>query len=433
MPGPKHVPSLAPIPTITISPSFTPIIPSHSPSSLARVARPPRSPTSLTPLAVHRLSARNTTALEDELEVEDNDLFVKNMRKMRLAGRSGQSSGRTTGTSGGREGQAQCHDAYLAKCKELSLTPDPTHLRRTDGDLHRIDIAHRGLGALRGSAVAAALPKLPAVEILRVADNRLSDASCASLVKGVGKVLQHVDLSQNQVGAATLEVLANVFARRNVLTHLHLSNVGLGDRGTTTLTRALGRAGALVQSLDVSRNDIGVDGGVSLGKLVGSSATLVTLNASWNTIRARGAVSIAGAMSSNSSLTELNLAWNSFASVGCARFARSLRSNSTLVALNLTSNHICDADCAILGKLLVHNTGLRTVELSGNPISEEGVKALAKAVKRRGPPCDIALIDCTQMSMLRNDHSLRPGAAIEPSAKDAKDSEATNGNGSGRR
>ena len=279
----------------------------------------------------HRLGARNTTVAEDGAELEDLTL------------------GEEARPAGDRDGEvrvlAQCHDAYLSECKALSLTPEPTPLRRVDPKLECMDISYCGLGDSRGQAVARGLPKLPKVTNLKVAHNRLSDKCCAMLVEGIGKAIHFLDLSHNAVGSVTLEVLARMLARRNALVRLELSGVGLADPGAELLADALSSAGTGVTHLNVSHNKIGVAGGVAFGSMLKRQCTLRHIDLSWNALRYSGADAVAAALIYNPFLTRLNVAWNSFGPTGCTTLACGLRENQTLLQLDLSSNGVDQAAC----------------------------------------------------------------------------------------
>ena len=62
-----------------------------------------------------------------------------------------------------------------------------------------------------------------------------------------------------------------------------------------------------LRRLEIERNGIGVQGGMSLGDAIGRNQTLTRLNLSLNDIAPEGGASLARGLRSNTSLTQLTL------------------------------------------------------------------------------------------------------------------------------
>jgi Ran GTPase-activating protein (RanGAP) involved in mRNA processing and transport len=151
--------------------------------------------------------------------------------------------------------------------------------------------------------------------------------------------------------------------------------------------------------LDIGGNDVGAEGGASLGALLGcSTASLKELYVRWNRIGAvglNGCDALAAGLGENASLTLLDVGTNELYDEGAAAFALALKHNCTLTEINLERNEIhSEGACAIAGALET-NVSLHSLILSGNDVGESGGVALGKSlVKNITTLQKLVLINC---------------------------------------
>jgi len=102
-----------------------------------------------------------------------------------------------------------------------------------------------------------------------------------------------------------------------------------------------------MSQLDLTYNNIGPDGALSLAFCLTRNNTLRRLMLRQNLIRDAGCEALANALaSSNSSLTELSLAANGITGVAAQALGTMLASNNTLCRLDVSSN--------VLGEVILH-------------------------------------------------------------------------------
>jgi Ran GTPase-activating protein (RanGAP) involved in mRNA processing and transport len=109
-----------------------------------------------------------------------------------------------------------------------------------------------------------------------------------------------------------------------------------------------------VNSLDIQKNNIGVDGLLLLGPLLLSSKTL----------------------------NNLNLSYNNLADEGCKFLADFLKINNSIVTLSLDCNAISDSGIIVLSECIASHKNLKTVKFVLNHITIEGVKYLVTILEK---------------------------------------------------
>ena len=99
------------------------------------------------------------------------------------------------------------------------------------------------------------------------------------------------------------------------------------------------------------------------------NTTLTTLDLSWNNIGVEGATALGVALHHNTTLTTLNLKYNNIGAEGATALGVALHHNTTLTTLNLNNNNIGAEGATALGVALHHNTTLTTLDLDYNDIT----------------------------------------------------------------
>ena len=125
-----------------------------------------------------------------------------------------------------------------------------------------------------------------------------------------------------------------------------------------------------LSQLDLTYNNVGPDGALSLAFSLTRNDTLRRLVLRHNLIRDAGCQSFAHALAScNSSLTELSLAANGITDVGGRALATMLASNATLCRLDVSANVFGEV---LYGAMYRHKRGLFRHVMSVRPSVRKG-------------------------------------------------------------
>ena len=161
---------------------------------------------------------------------------------------------------------------------------------------------------------------------------------------------------------------------------LELSRNNIGDVGAAALAQGL-KSCINLQELRLVNNKIGDDGAAALAQGLKSCNSLQILQLTINSIGADGATALAEGLKSFKNLHELGLSDNSIGDDGAAALAEGLKSCNSLDTLELTDNSIGDDGAAALAEGLKSCNNLRVLALSFNSIGDDGAAALAKGLK----------------------------------------------------
>jgi hypothetical protein len=151
--------------------------------------------------------------------------------------------------------------------------------------------------------------------------------------------LAHLNLCNNQIGAAETDILAGVLGQCAALAHLNLEGNYIGKSGAERLAGVLGQCRELVH-LDLRGNYIGAGGTERLAGVLAQCTALAHLDLSDNGIGDAGAESLAGVLGQCASLAHLELWYNQIGDAGADRLAGVLAQCTALAHLNLSYNDI---------------------------------------------------------------------------------------------
>ncbi|KAF0754111.1 hypothetical protein AaE_005457, partial [Aphanomyces astaci] len=197
--------------------------------------------------------------------------------------------------------------------------------------------------------------------------------------------LVNLDLSHNRIHANGVTALSDaVQSPKCQLQTLKLSKNNLGDLVGRALLTALAN-NLTIQSLDLSENSLQACG-PAVALLLRSHSKLRHLDLGWNLLRGTHAVAIAGSLGDNNALESLNVSFNSFGEVGLMALAHALPRNGALRVLNVGHNSIhALKDLTKFVKLLRANMSLQSLVLSGNPFGDAVVATLRKLNREIDP------------------------------------------------
>jgi hypothetical protein len=300
------------------------------------------------------------------------------------------------------------------------------------GNLTKLDLQGKGLGATEGIVLAELMQLSPVLENLSVANNNIDGEGAQQLARVV-------------LRSASLEVFSEIpikKLRADALTKLDLKGVGVS--GALVLSDLLKFSSALKScnlhllknGLDVESatmiSKIGAEKGIMLsgmtrdqteasfmyqrlqpadGILIGSDLqfipVLTGLNLMYNRIGDEGAIAIAEALKVNAVLTTLRLFDNNIGPEGAIAIAEALKVNAVLTSLDvgriteqaalgivrvarqqdkITNLGLCRCEIGPIGAkeiadYIQFTAVLTELDLSLNEIKKEGAIAIAKALK----------------------------------------------------
>ena len=196
--------------------------------------------------------------------------------------------------------------------------------------------------------------------------------------------LQTVDLSCDDIDIDGAKVLADRLKHCTNLKTLYLAHNKIGSAGAKALADAIVHC-RILQTLDLAHNEIGAAGAKALAHaMVHLYCHLQTLNLAHNEIGAAGAMALADAMMHLfCRLQTLNLAHNEIGAAGAMALAHAMAHLFfQLKTLNLAHNEIGAAGAMALADAM-HCHDLQILDLAHNKIGAAGAKALADAMARR--------------------------------------------------
>ena len=185
------------------------------------------------------------------------------------------------------------------------------------------------------------------LERLYLWSNRIRAKGAVAIAQGLASnsksKLESLYLDSNDMGDGGAKAIADMLAKRHRMTELGLRDVGMTTEGAIAVFRGVGES-SRVETLDVSKNNIGPDAGAAIRDMLLASTKMKRLDLSENRLGDQGTKVIAAA----------------------------LKKNSSLQALWLHDNDIGDEGIHALLSALKVNVGLRTLWVRANPrISEE--------------------------------------------------------------
>ena len=306
--------------------------------------------------------------------------------------------------------EGACFRNFVRFASRKGLVLDP-FLSRVDADKRSLDLTGMALGDSLGEAVASSLPRLPGLERLSLAGNRLSDKTLAPLLDGLVEIqdLRSIDLSENDLDAKGAKALQQLLAQRScLLTEVHLRRSDVDDDECRALCESLElNTASKLEVLDLSDNLIGQKeevnefnpefqtGGEALGAMLSATSTLTVLDLSWNSIRGTSAKALASAVKKNATLTLLNLSHNRLDEDGGVAIADALEANTSLIEVRMAHCFIGAKGSIVLSQALTERaTPLTEVDFSGNVPGRVGAAALLRAVRSLRGATQLSIVGC---------------------------------------
>ncbi|KAI8814434.1 hypothetical protein BJ742DRAFT_864954 [Cladochytrium replicatum] len=195
-----------------------------------------------------------------------------------------------------------------------------------------------------------------------------------------GSIIQNLDMSWSDIGVNGAKLIAKYLTNNSTLQHLDLGANNIGKEGARALSIALERNSTL-QHLDLLSNRMRDEGARALSTALERNSTLQHLYLGSNKIGDDGARALSTALEWNSTLQHLDLGGNSIGDEGAQALSTALWHNSTLQHLDLGANKVGDEGARALLTALGRNSTLQHLDLGGNNIGDQGAQALSAALE----------------------------------------------------
>ncbi|DAZ92574.1 TPA: hypothetical protein N0F65_012804 [Lagenidium giganteum] len=286
-------------------------------------------------------------------------------------------------SSSSSERPKSARTTYLTAIRKMKLSPEPMGVVRrriqekgNSTTPQEINLNNYNMGDDYATAFSDSFPLVPAVEVLNMASNRISDEVGAQLITNVVRSppqsLQHLNFASNNLGHASAQALSDLLMQSKTLCSLNLAHNQLRDRDIITLCEALEKNQTLVR-LHLSENKFGLEGMIAIARFLEENAKIEEVYLSWNQLRGVGALKIVESLKFHASLRAVDLSWNSLDSNELLKprsivnaLADALANNKVLSHLDLSNNHLDMEDCNILARQLEYNHTLVGLHMSGN-------------------------------------------------------------------
>lgn len=263
-------------------------------------------------------------------------------------------------------------------------------LSHLTGDVVSVKLSGKSFGDGSAEVAAAALasvaPTLRRLDLADVIASRPEDEAkraLATIADGLAacKLLTHVDLSDNALGAKGIRAVGDLLAGQVSLEELVLCNNGLAADAGEIIARSLTeRTPTALRKLHFHNNLLETAGAVALAPIIEASPALRDFRFSSLRLGREGAVRICTALEDRlaTHLAVLNLSDNTFGEEGASALAEALRNAPALTELNVRDAALGDDGTALVcGTLKTSAPLLKTLDLSGNELSRTGAKSLA--------------------------------------------------------
>jgi Ran GTPase-activating protein (RanGAP) involved in mRNA processing and transport len=293
-------------------------------------------------------------------------------------------------------------DRLITAQLEAGVLPEAFIKRSSNLEFVDVDVSMYSIGDEQGLCLGRAIKNFDTLQKLNLNDNRLTGASVGIIMKNASPLsLQVLTLSSNLLRDRGASAVALFLSASNALQVLNLADCSLFCDDVTIVCKAILKGHSpFLRELDISRNQINVDGGAAVAEVLkgrsGSaySCTLASVNLAWNHVGTQGIISISAALEANSSLTSLNLSGNAVTDQAGQRMADALFSNSALKELNLSQNLVGGCSCFVFSKAVKVHPNIMKLDLSRNPLGEAGARSFYRTILR-GLRCFVIMRSCS--------------------------------------
>ena len=226
--------------------------------------------------------------------------------------------------------------------------------------------------------------------------------------------LEKLSLENNGILDHSSSLIFNALANHCAIVDISMDSNKVGVKGCTALSKLLHKPECKLEVLDISRNDIGYEGGDFLSKAMTNNRTLKKLSIGghncqmhepgWRTMLANlhvcsslvleelvfcanriddaGLVSLAGVLANTTSMMSLDISFGLSTIQGANSWRTLFRHTSTLIKLSLHNTRINNEGMRALSNSLAADTAtLKILDLSSSPeVQQTGWQSLFSVV-----------------------------------------------------
>lgn len=278
---------------------------------------------------------------------------------------------------------AKCEDQELV-ATERRAERFINLIHKTCGGL-LFSLKEHGLAASGARTLAHILAHNDKYSILELCGNRLRDEGTIQLAPlfQQNDTIVKLDIRSNDIGGRGSEALFSALTNNCTLTSLDLSGLSginrnhISIRGATALSRCL-QFNKVISHLNLGSNGLGADGMKVLCAGLRNNTTLVELDLHSNNIGARGCESLAEVLLMMQSLRKLHLERNAIGDRGCSALAKAL----TEIRFNpIDATKSYEHGQGETMTTTSNKTGLSLLDLTENKISHHGLRELCAALR----------------------------------------------------
>ncbi|XP_033734662.1 leucine-rich repeat-containing protein 74B-like isoform X2 [Pecten maximus] len=281
---------------------------------------------------------------------------------------------------------------YIRACIKFSITPSSLFLRGLKKG--QIDLQNQGLGPLGTQAVALSLVIDRSVTDVVISGNYIGQTGIRYLTDMllVNDNISHVDVSDNNLQSYGAQALSNMLLQNDNILSLNASGNQFNRNDALLFAQAIQFYRFSLRVLDLSHNDLEMEGGQHLGPAIATNDTIEILDISWNHLAYDGVKAVAEGLKENTSIKNLNVSWNGIGDEGALCVVRAANVNETLEILQMDANRIGPIGLPDLLKQLASNKVLLELKISKNPITTIGPESALHVIHAH-PEMGIQLLE----------------------------------------
>ena len=273
--------------------------------------------------------------------------------------------------------------SFTSNRLQLNSAEPLTHLLRTQGSLHTLNLKHNQLGNQGVEQLSMCLQTNNVLKHLNISSNNIGDNGAKSIGLMLQKncTLQSLFLSKNSIGPFGVECIAE--GLKNV--HSNLKSLSLdinkfGEDGAKHLAEGIQMNHALT-TLNISNCYIGPDGAHAIAQAISINPRMINLNLECNKIvRSPLSKPLVCSLFECESLKVLNIRCNSLGPEGTLAIGEGLRHNETLQELNISGTNCIGNSAFQIVDSLQANKSLQVLNISDNKIGTESSVELASSL-----------------------------------------------------
>ena len=210
------------------------------------------------------------------------------------------------------------------------------------------------------------------------------------------KVVQSLNLSDNDFNDDDAERIAGVLVNNNTLKELNFSRNKITTKGAIAISDCVQKNIKLQhliiswnnhsintdhQTIDFSQKSVSVTDVQIVTNILCKNKTVTKLDLSHNRISDKGTKSICMCIESNKSLKEIDISGNKFSTAGLKKILDAVQINLTIQKFSISHYKISDDGVVAISEYLNNNNTLQHLDISHNLVSVIGAIYISKALQ----------------------------------------------------